>query len=92
MTGYELLVSQTAAKELKALEKGLQTRIKEKLRELAQDPSNRSGKLDVKKFSATKRDYYRLRVGEYRIIFFTEKKSVKVVRIANRSNIYSWLD
>ena len=92
MTGYEVLVSQTAAKELKALEKGLQTRIKEKLRELAQDPSNRSGRLDVEKLSATKRDYYRLRVGEYRLIFFTEKKSVKVVRIANRSNIYPWLD
>ena len=92
MTSYEVLVSQTAAKELKSLEENLQSRIKEKLMELAEDPSNRSGRLDVKKLSATTRHYYRLRVGEYRIIFFTEKKSIKVVRIANKSNVYSWLD
>ena len=92
MTSSDGLVSQTAARELKALEEDLQARIKEKLRELAEDPSNRSGRLDVKKLSATKRHYYRLRVGEYRIIFFTEEKAIKVVRIANRSDVYSWLD
>ena len=73
MIGYEVLVSQTAAKELKALEGSLQARIKEKLRELAQDPSNRSGRLDVKKLSSTRRNYYRLRIGEYRIIFLRKK-------------------
>ncbi len=92
MTRYEVLVSQTAAKELQALEENLQARIKEKLRELAEDPRNSSGRLDVKKLSATTRHYYRLRVGEYRIIFFTEKKSIKVVRIASRADVYSWLD
>lgn len=92
MIGYEVLVSQTAAKELKALEGSLQARIKGKLKELAQDPSNRSGRLDVKKLSSTRRNYYRLRVGEYRIIFFTEEMAIKVVRIANRSDVYSWLD
>lgn len=92
MTSSDVLVSQTAARELKALEEDLQAIIKEKLRELAEDPSNRSGRLDVKKLSATKRHYYRLRVGEYRIIFFTEEKAIKVVRIANRSDVYSWLD
>ena len=92
MTSSDVLVSQTAARELKALEEDLQARIKEKLRELAEDPSNRSGRPDVKKLSATKRHYYRLRVGEYRIIFFTEEKAIKVVRIANRSDVYSWLD
>ncbi len=92
MIGYEVLVSQTAAKELRALEGSLQARIKGKLKELAQDPSNRSGRLDVKKLSSTRRNYYRLRVGEYRIIFFTEEMAIKVVRIANRSDVYSWLD
>ncbi|MHB8360404.1 MAG: type II toxin-antitoxin system RelE family toxin [Thermoplasmataceae archaeon] len=89
---YEVLVSRTAAKELGALEESLQARIKEKLRELAQDPSNRSGRMDVKKLSSTKRNYYRIRVEEYRIIFFTEEMAIKVVRIANRSDVYSWLD
>lgn len=44
MTSYEELVSQTAAKDLKALEQNLQSRIKEKVLELAEDPDNRSGK------------------------------------------------
>ena len=92
MTNYEVLVSQTAAKELKALEQNLQSRIKEKLMELTEDPSNRSGRLDVKKLSVTKRNYYRLRVGDYRIIFFTEGVSIKVVKISKRSDVYSWLD
>ena len=92
MTSYEVLVSQTAARELKALERNLQSRIKEKLMELAEDPSNRSGRLDVKKLLATRRSYYRLRVDDYRIIFFTEEKSIKVVRISKRSDAYSWLD
>jgi mRNA interferase RelE/StbE len=92
LTSYEVLVSQTAAKELKALEQNLQSRIKEKLMELAEDPSNRSGRLDIKKLTATKRNYYRLRVGDYRIIFFTEGVSIKVVKISKRSDVYSWLD
>ena len=92
MTSYNILVSQTAAKELRALEKTLQERIKEKLRELADDPSNTSGRLDVKKLSITGRNYNRLRVGDYRIIFFLEEMNIKVVRIAKRSNVYSWLD
>ena len=92
MTNYEVLVSQTAAKELKALEQNLQSRIKKKLMELAEDPSNRSGRLDIKKLTATKRNYYRLRVGDYRIIFFTEGVSIKVAKISKRSDVYSWLD
>lgn len=92
LTSYEILVSQTAAKELRALEKSLQERIKENLRELSNDPGNNNGRLDVKKLSTTGRNYSRLRVGEHRIIFFLEEMSIKVVRIAKRSDIYSWLD
>ena len=92
MTSYEILVSQTAAKELGALDKPLQERIKEKLRELAKDPSNTNGRLDVKQLSAKGRNYSRLRVGDYRIIFFLEGMNIKVVRIAKRSDVYSWLD
>ncbi len=92
MTNYEILVSQTAAKELRNLEISLQERIKEKLRELAKDPGNNTGRLDVRKLAATGRNYSRLRVGDYRVIFFVEENAVKVVRIAKRSDVYTWLD
>ncbi len=70
----------------------MQERIKEKPKELARDPSNNSGRLDVKKLSATGRKYSRLRLGDYRVIFFVEDLKIKVVRIAKRSDVYSWLD
>lgn len=57
LTSYDVRVSQTAAKVLKALEESLQSGIKEKLRELAIDPGNNSGRLDIKKLSATRRNY-----------------------------------
>ena len=54
MTSYEELVSQTAAKDLKALEQNLQSRIKEKVLELAEDPDNRSGKARLKETLSNK--------------------------------------
>ena len=92
LTNYEILVSQTASKELNALEENVKERIKSKLRDLGKDPFNKSKRLDVKKLSGAKRTYYRLRVGEYRIIYFLVKNTVKVARIATRSDAYSWLD
>lgn len=77
MTNYEVLVSRTAAKELGGLEESLQARIKEKLRKLTQGPSNRSSRMDVKKLSSTKGNYYRLRVAECRIIFLRKKLQLK---------------
>ena len=74
------------------LEQGLQLTIKEELIELTEDPSNGSGRLDLKKLTATKRDNYRLSVGDYRIIFFTECVTIKVVKISKKSDVYSWLD
>jgi len=92
LTNYKVLVSQTAAKELRVLEKSLQDRIKERLRGLSKDPINSTGRLDVKKLSGTGRNYSRLMVGDYRVIFFVDGMKIKVVRIAKRSDVYSWLD
>jgi mRNA-degrading endonuclease RelE of RelBE toxin-antitoxin system len=31
-------------------------------------------------------------VGDYRVIYFLDEERIKVVRIATRSDAYSWLD
>ena len=92
MTTYEVLLSTTAAKEFKSLQKMEQNRIREKLNDLAKDPYNTSQRLDTKKLTGTSRIYYRLRVGDYRVIYFLDDDGIKIVRIATRSDAYSWLD
>ncbi len=92
MTSYSIFVSTTASKEFKALQKIEQERIREKLNELAKDPCNNSNGLDTKKLLGTKHTYYRLRVGEYRIIYYLEGETIRIVRVANPSYVYSWLD
>ncbi len=92
MTDYKVLVSSTASKEFKALQKKEQERIREKLKDLAEDPHNNSNRLDTKKLSGTTHTYFRLRVGDYRVIYYLEEEAIKVVRIATRSDVYSWLD
>ncbi|MCJ2556653.1 MAG: type II toxin-antitoxin system RelE/ParE family toxin [Candidatus Thermoplasmatota archaeon] len=86
MTKYEVLVSQTARKQLEALDKGTRARIKRALRNI--DPSRST----VKRLKGPKRDYFRLRVGEYRVMFTVEGKRVLVVRILHRRVAYSWVD
>ncbi len=86
MTKYEVLVSQTAKKQLEALDKGTRARIKRALRNI--DPSRST----VKRLKGPKRDYFRLRVGEYRVMFTVEGKRVLVVRILHRRVAYSWVD
>ena len=86
MTKYEVLVSQTARKQLEALDKGTRARIKRALRNI--DPSRST----VKRLKGPKRDYFRLRVGEYRVILTVEGKRVLVVRILHRRVAYHWVD
>ncbi|EQD27076.1 plasmid stabilization system [mine drainage metagenome] len=59
---------------------------------MAEDPYNNSHRLDTKKLSGTNHMYFRMRVGNYRIIYYLEEEMIRVVRIAIRSNAYSWLD
>ncbi len=69
-----------------------QERIRESLNELAEDAHNISKRLDTKKLSGTNRTYFRLRVGDYRVIYYLQEETIRVVRIATRSDAYSWLD
>ncbi|MGC8562709.1 MAG: type II toxin-antitoxin system RelE family toxin [Thermoplasmata archaeon] len=92
MTKFKIFVSTTASKELNDLEPKIKERIKDKLRELAMDLFNSKSRLVTKKLVGMKRTYYRLRVGDYRVIYFFKDEKIMVVRVATRSDVYPWLE
>jgi mRNA interferase RelE/StbE len=86
----EILLSTRAQKDFKALSKKMKTRIKETIMKLSKGEKH----LDIKKLKGVEggEDLYRLRVGDYRIIYFPEKRVIKVIRIDRRNKIYDWLE
>ena len=83
MARYEVLIVASADKELGNMQKMLRQRIIEKFEEIGKDPRGTdSKKLD----DAT----YRVRVGDYRIIYNVNDKERKVVitRIRHRGEVY----
>jgi len=71
-----------AVEELKKLEKVLASRIYKKVNELKEGFSSK----DIKKIKGT--DYYRLRVGDYRVLFEIEENMIKILKVAHRKTIY----
>ncbi len=84
----EVLLSTLARKEYEKLDKKTKTRIKTALKKIAKEI-----KTDVKKLKGIKgrEDLYRLRVGDYRIIYYEDEKCIKVTQIIHRSKGYDWL-
>jgi mRNA interferase RelE/StbE len=87
----EILLSTPAQKQYKNLNIKIRNQIKRALKKLSQ--KDKKCKLDIKKLRGIKNreDLYRLRVGKYRIIYFEEKKSIKITKIIPRSKGYDWL-
>ena len=85
---YKLKFLGKALDDLKNIDRAHQKIIKEKLLMLAKNPEVL--KNNIKRLSRTKDDYYRLRIGDYRVIFKKEKKQliIIIVRIGHRKEIY----
>jgi len=81
---YELVYSPAASKQLEKLERAIKERIVIALERLRIKPESR----DIKKLMGM--PGYRLRVGDYRIIFDIERNKllILVLEIGHRKNIY----
>ena len=81
---YELVYSHSALKGLEKLEKNVQERILSALERLRIRPES----CDIRKLVGMQG--YRMRVGDYRIIFDLKKKElmILILEIGNRKNIY----
>ncbi len=85
---YTLKFLGKAVQDLKKIDLPFQKIIKEKLLILAEDPDIL--KNNIIKLTGVKEDYYRLRVGNYRVIYEKKEKEliVLVIRIGHRREIY----
>ena len=81
---YEVIISKEAKKEIKALPTKMQPRIYDAILLLSQNPHPTTSK------KLKNMDGYRLRVGDYRIIYLIEKKILRivVVKVKIRKDAY----
>jgi mRNA interferase RelE/StbE len=86
LTMFKLVITSPAAKVLSRLPKNIATLIYQKLEELAQNPYRPNN--NVKKLKG--RPGYRLRVGDWRIIYNlkNEELEIIVIKVAPRGGAY----
>ncbi len=85
---YSLKFLRKALDDLKKIDRAHQTIIKEKLQILAKNPQVL--KNNIKKLKGAKDNYYRLRVGNYRVLFKKEEEQliIIIIRIGHRKEVY----
>lgn len=83
---FEIIWSESAIKDLKKIERPIGKRIFDAITRLKEDPYHNIIKL-------TNSPYYRLRVGDYRVILDIRKKQLRilVIKIGHRKKIYNTL-
>lgn len=84
MASYKLQIKPSAAKELESLPKPDRLRVIERIRRLADDPRGPG----TEKLSGAEK--YRVRQGNYRIIFMIEDRIITVIilKIGDRKEVY----
>ena len=84
---YKILFQKSAYKEYKLLPKSVRLRVDQALEILSIDPL--SEVLRFKKIRG-KENHYRIRVGDYRIIYSPQTTTliVRVIRIGHRKDVY----
>ena len=79
---YNIEWKEHALQNLEKLENSISRRIIKKVEELSENPFSK----DIKKLKGS--DDFRLRVGDYRVIFFIGKETIQILKIGHRKNIY----
>ncbi len=93
MTRYSVFLSKTAVAQLDLLDSKEKNRIKSSLLELEDDPFRRRSGADIKKLvTHDEPPLFRLRIGDYRAIYYVVNYDVRVTEIIHRSRGYKWLE
>jgi mRNA interferase RelE/StbE len=79
---YGLRFASRSLKDLRQLDKRLSKRIVDRIEIMAEDLKG-----DVKKLTDHS-PQYRLRIGDYRVLFDIENKTIVIQRIRNRREVY----
>ena len=87
------LQPEAAAAVLRALAPITKRQVRDALRSLVEAPHNESGRLDVVTLKTkSQRPLFRLRVGEYRVVYRIDESQVFVAKIFHRRDGYGWLE
>jgi len=80
---FEIIWSESAIKHLKKLDRSVAKQIFQRVSKLREDPYR-----NIKKITGS--SYYRLRVGDYRVIIDIQKKILRVLvlKVGHRKKIY----
>jgi len=90
---FNVLVSDVAQRQIYEIEEKTKHRLIKTLRELEKNSFKTRSGADIKKLKGSRNpSLYRLRVGEFRIIYSVNKKEVRVTEIMKRSKGYEWID
>lgn len=79
---YQIDYEKEALKELEKLESHISRRIIKKIDEMSENPFSK----DIKRLKGN--DDFRLRVGDYRVIFAIEHSIIKIWKVGHRKSIY----
>jgi mRNA-degrading endonuclease RelE of RelBE toxin-antitoxin system len=85
---FSVLVSKTFQSQFDQLDKILQERVRNGLNTLKKDPYKPRSGADIKVLENTDPQKYRLRVGDYRIVYCVDKTLIKVIEIFHRGRGY----
>ena len=85
---YRVTLSETAARQLRTLEKVDRERIVRGLRVLEENPFRSRPKAAIRPLEGTDPKKFRLRVGEYRAVYAVVGSEVKVIEVFARGRGY----
>jgi len=85
---YKVEILKEAVEELSRIDPIWQKRILNKIKILSDNPKNLANK--IKKLKGKYHEYFRLRVGDYRVIYSqeTDRLVILIVRVGHRKEIY----
>lgn len=90
----KVTVTPSAAAEVRSLPPPTKARLKKAILAIATDPKGQKRLLDVKRLRTIRMEspVYRLRVGDWRIVYRLRGQVAEVVRVFHRSEGYGWMD
>ncbi len=80
---YSIEWKEHALKNIEKLDISISRRIIKKIEELSESPFSK----EIKKLKNS--NDFRLRVGDYRVIFSIEQNTIQILKIGHRKNIYN---
>jgi len=91
--GFEIKLHPDAVKFLAGMDPETKERLKSGMKSLEIDPFKSRPRSDIKKLKGTKKrdELYRLRVGDYRVIYAVEESTIYVLEVIPREKGYDWL-